>query len=274
MSVHSRRNVVNGRRNHRHDALGRREARSLKANAHPLPGSSSKHFDVPSPTDILCDLDSRGFSAVLESSQAQFKAGRKQLLQNVTTTYAIAFLLRDHPKLWAEGCCQHDAWSRFRGRPPAPDKPETALGYVMRLAIGSSDKMELRRASKFTIALQKMFDDRVSPDQVPGLVKAAGGLEKLARDNRRSPRMAAHDGKVAGAPPLSPEALSWVAMLETAAISDSLGSLIGIPSTGSHRRFIASLNYRLVQLKAGALPSGYFVDLLGTTATLLPKMPR
>ncbi|MFD1253470.1 hypothetical protein DEVEQU_00465 [Devosia equisanguinis] len=171
------------------------KVRSVKGNA------AAPAAAISAPQDVQEVMASGGVLAGINIAKKAFSRARKQLLESVVTAYSVAHYLREHPETWAMDVCSLPDWAQFKGRAPDPSKPHEALHYVMRLAVGFSDKQELKRASEYTLALQSMFDQHLNPADVAQRVREAGGLKELSKRQAqrsrvgRSPSSAAQSTK-------------------------------------------------------------------------------
>lgn len=107
----------------------------------------------------------------------------ESLRQKLGDVYAAAKVLSLDKDQW-QAFCEQEEWRSFRGKPKPIDADRAkALKYAVRYAVGFDGVPANQATYRYTKALEGCWTEKTPPGDVPKLIKAAGGLEKLKQKN-------------------------------------------------------------------------------------------
>lgn len=107
----------------------------------------------------------------------------ESLRQKLGEVYAAATVLSLDKDQW-QTFCEQQEWETFRQRPkPIDAHRQNALRYAVRYAVGFDGASSNNAAYRYKKALEGCWVQKVAPIDVPKLIKEAGGIEKLKRQN-------------------------------------------------------------------------------------------
>jgi hypothetical protein len=114
---------------------------------------------------------------------------RTSLLELHVTAYLLADILRGDQIEW-ERFVALPEWKKFEGQKPTTEDHAHSIRYVLRYMIGFGSKGRTESVSNAVAALEPLFMERTPPEKVREIVKGAGGIQKLAKLNRKRQREA------------------------------------------------------------------------------------
>ncbi len=134
--------------------------------------------------DNLLKSDASTFLRSIRTDMANLlDSTDESLRQKLGEVYAAAIVLSHDKDQW-QTFCEQEEWISFRQRPkPIDAHRENALRYAVRYAVGFDGTSSNQAAYRYKKALEGCWSGKVAPSEVPDLIKASGGIEKLKQQN-------------------------------------------------------------------------------------------
>ena len=135
------------------------------------------------PSDLLTTDTSAFLRSIRSAMTTLLDNTDESLRQKLGDVYSAATVLSLDKDQW-QTFCEQEEWRSFRGKPkPIESDQAKALKYAVRYAVGFDGVPANQAVYRYTKALEGCWTDKSPPKEVPILIKAAGGLEKLKQKN-------------------------------------------------------------------------------------------